>query len=319
MGVFSLLSKLWATARKLHPALACLWVWLWVGCGPATRPPSQGEPLIVATTTLAADALRHVVWQGAVVKALMGAGTDPHLFKPSLADVRLLSQADIIVAGGLHLEGKMADVLHELARQKPIIFLSDSINPSQIRRAPGADAADPHFWFNVALWRQGVLGLGGRLAQLFPIHAQQVSQKTLQYADSLQDLHVWVQAQTAAVPRPQRILVTSHDAFSYFGQAYGYQVKTLQGISTLSDYGLRDVSQLVAFLKARNVKVVFPETSMPPQTLDAIREASARVGHSVKLGKELYTDALDAPNTPAGTYIGMVRFNVRQITHQNGH
>jgi manganese/zinc/iron transport system substrate-binding protein len=163
----------------------------------------------------------------------------------------------------------------------------------------------------------GVLGTGQRLAQLYPVHRPEILQRTKLYTDSLLALHTWVQTQTIAVPEEKRILVTSHDAFSYFGQQYGYQVKTLQGISTLSDYGLKDVRSLVAFLVDHKVPVVFPETSMPPQMLAAIQEASAREGHPVRLGKELYTDALDAAGKPAGTYLGMIRYNVRLITHGN--
>jgi len=159
--------------------------------------------------------------------------------------------------------------------------------------------------------------MGHRLARLYPQHAAEVLRRTHAFTDSLQALDAWVKTQTAAVPEQKRILVTSHDAFSYFGQAYGYRVKTLQGISTLSDYGLKDVSGLVRYLVANDVRVLYPETSMPPQTLEAIQEASARAGHPVRLGRELYTDALDAPGTPAGTYIGMIRFNIATITHAN--
>jgi manganese/zinc/iron transport system substrate-binding protein len=304
-----------AIARKLRLPAISLLVCGFFACDTQHTPTQNQEPLLVATTTLAADALHHVAWQGAHIEALMGPGTDPHLFKPSLADVRLLSQADMIVAGGLHLEGKMSDVLHELANQKPVIMLSDSVPTKLLRVAPGSDAADPHIWFNVHMWQLGVRGLGGRLAILYPEHKIEILHNTAKYCDSLATLHKWVLSQAEQVPASQRILVTSHDAFSYFGQAYGYQVKTLQGISTLSDYGLRDVSQLVQFLVDKKVPVLFPETSMPPQTLDAIREASARAGHQVRLGKELYTDALDAPHTPAGTYIGMITYNVGLITH----
>ncbi len=246
----------------------------------------------------------------------MGPGTDPHLFKPSLADVRLLAEADVIVAGGLHLEGKMSEVLHKLSAHKRVLFLSDSIAPSALRYGEGmASAPDPHIWFDVRLWRQGVVGVGHRLAQLYPNKAGVILAQTQSYADTLDALQAWVQHATSRVPAQRRILVTSHDAFSYFGQAYGYEIKTLQGISTLSDFGLKDVGNLVAYLKARQVATIFPETSMPPQTLLAIQEASARAGHSVKLGPELYTDALASPGTEAATYTGMIRYNVNAITH----
>ena len=246
----------------------------------------------------------------------MGPGTDPHLFKPSLADVRLLAEADVIVAGGLHLEGKMSDVLHKLSAQKQVLFLSDSVAPAALRHGEGtASAPDPHIWFDVRLWRQGVVGVGHRLAQLHPAKASFILANTRAYADTLDKLQRWVQVATSRVPAQRRILVTSHDAFSYFGQAYGYEIKTLQGISTLSDFGLKDVGNLVAYLKARHVGTIFPETSMPPQTLLSIQEASARAGHSVKLGPELYTDALAGPGSEAATYTGMIRFNVNAITH----
>ena len=276
--------------------------------------------MLVATTTLAADALKQIAWPGANVQALMGPGTDPHLFKPSLADVRLLADADIIVAGGLHLEGKMSDVLHRLAEEKPILYISDSVPRSMIRFAPGSTtSADPHIWFNVNMWRLGVQGMGRRLAQLYPAHSAVISQNTKTLTDTLAALDNWVRFRTESIAGDKRVLVTSHDAFSYFGQAYGYQVKTLQGISTLSDFGLKDVSNLVQFLVNKKVPVIYPETSMPPQTLEAIQEACARAGHTVRLGNQLYTDALDAPGKPAGTYTGMIRFNVNTITHAGTH
>ena len=246
----------------------------------------------------------------------MGPGTDPHLFKPSLADVRLLADADVIVAGGLHLEGKMSDVLHHLAEEKPILYISDSVPLDKIRFAPNSTtSADPHIWFNVDMWRLGVQGMGHRLAHVYPKYAPVINKNTQVFADTLAALDAWVRNHTGRQTADKRILVTSHDAFSYFGQAYGYQVKTLQGISTLSDFGLKDVSDLVQFLVSKNVPVIYPETSMPPQTLEAIQEACARSGHTIRLGSQLYTDALDAPGTPAGTYTGMIRFNVNTITH----
>jgi len=285
----------------------------------APNTPNQ-EPLLVATTTLSADVLRHVAWKGANVQSLMGPGTDPHLFKPSLADVRLLANADLILAGGLHLEGKMSDVLHKLEKEKAILNVSDSVPRTLLRFAPGSTAsADPHIWFNVNIWQLGVGGVGHRLAKLYPAHAAEILARTKSYQDSLSDLHQWVLKETNHIPLKKRILVTSHDAFSYFGTAYGFQVKTLQGISTLSDFGLRDVSDLVQFLVKKEVPILYPETSMPPQTLDAIQEACARAGHKISLGSELYTDALDAPTSPAGTYIGMIRYNVTTILHAKPH
>ncbi len=276
---------------------------------------NAGEHLrIVCTTGMIGDAVARIAADKAEVHVLMGPGVDPHLYKATQGDLRILAKADVIFYNGLHLEGKMGEVLHKLSRTKKVIALGDSLPKDKLLHpASDAKAFDPHVWFDVSLWAEVVRRAGRTLAAVHPGHSDLFLRNASTYASALDSLHLWVKEQMAMVPRERRVLITAHDAFGYFGKAYDVEVHGLQGISTASEYGLRDVSNLVRFLSERQVKAVFVESSVPTKSMEAVIEGCASRGHTVAIGGSLYSDAMGDAGTPEGTYTGMVRANVETI------
>jgi manganese/zinc/iron transport system substrate-binding protein len=270
----------------------------------------------VVTTTLLADAIRNIVKDSAEVVSIMGPGVDPHLYKASLGDLRKFMEADYIFYQGLHLEGKMAEVLGKLARTKSVTALGDML-PSELIHQPvvGGNFPDPHIWFDVTLWKKLVLIACDVLVKQNPQAANYFIKNTETYAKELDSLNSYVRTQIHSIPEQKRVLITAHDAFSYFGRAYNIEVMGLQGISTQAEFGLRDVSDLVKLIVDRNIKAVFVETSVSDKALRAVVEGVTSKKKKLIIGGLLYTDALGAEGTPEGTYIGMVKYNVNTITN----
>jgi len=269
---------------------------------------------VVATTGMIADAARVVGGEHVNVVGLMGPGVDPHLYKASQGDVRRLAAADIIFYNGLSLEGRMADVLVRMARQKPTVAVSEYI-PEELLMEPEAFAGhyDPHIWFDVALWKMAVERIRDGLIEVDPANEEAYRQNAAGYLTDLDELDAYIRSRLAEIPEANRVLVTAHDAFGYFGRAYGMEVVGLQGISTDTEVGLRDIQDLVAFLTERGIKAVFVESSIPRRSLEAVVEGAKSRGHTVTIGGELFSDALGEHGTPEGTYIGMMRHNVDTI------
>lgn len=269
---------------------------------------------IVATTSMIADAARQIAGDSLEVTGLMGPGVDPHLYKPTQGDISRLTGASLILYNGLHLEGKMQEVFEKLSARKIVVAVSRDIPSSSliILNEPQG-APDPHIWFDVALWSTAVQTISRTLQEHDPPRAAYYQQRTEAYLDELAQLHEEVRQQIATIPAEQRVMVTAHDAFSYFGRAYNIEVRGLQGISTLSEYGVQDISRLVDYISRRNIKAVFVETSVSPKALEAVVEGSRQRGHPIRIGGSLYSDALGAADSEAGTYTGMVRHNVRTI------
>lgn len=276
----------------------------------------SGPLQIVCTTGMIGDAISRIAGDRAEVVRLMGAGVDPHVYKATQGDLRRLTEADVVFYNGLHLEGKMGEILEKVGRLKPVIALGDSLPPDQLINStdyPGA--YDPHVWFDVSLWHH-VVGIAGRtLAQLDTAYAEQYLANTHTFQDTLDQLHTYVREQISQIPAQQRILITAHDAFEYFGRAYDIEVRGLQGISTVSEFGLKDISDLVQLITDRNIKAIFVESSVPRKSLEAVVEGCAQRGHDTRIGGTLYSDAMGEAGTPAGTYPGMVRANVRTIVN----
>ncbi|MHC2991224.1 manganese transporter [Pontibacter sp. HJ8] len=269
---------------------------------------------IVTTTGILKDAVANIAGDAAEVESIMGSGVDPHLYKATQGDLNKLTGADVIIYNGLHLEGKMGEVLDKLSRQKTVIAAADGIPETELRSAPQfQDSHDPHIWFDVDLWQQVVKHLSNELQKKDPQHAALYQQRTEAYLQKLQALDAEVTTAIASIPEQQRILITAHDAFGYFGDAYNIQVRGLQGISTVSEFGLQDVSSLVKFIADNKIRAVFVESSVSPKAIEAVVEGSKQRGHDVRIGGTLYSDALGADGTPEGTYEGMVRYNVRTI------
>ena len=286
------------------------------GCTSSAPSSSQQSKdlLIVATTGMIADAAQVIVGEVAQVEGLMGAGVDPHLYKATRSDLTKLREADIILYNGLHLEGKMGEVLEKLGESKPVYAVAEAISKDRLMQTQaGSYAYDPHIWFDVRLWKDVCLGIGNELGKQFPQHREGFLERSQAYADSLDTLHTWTQQQIATIPENSRVLITAHDAFEYFGRAYDIEVKGLQGISTVAEFGLRDIRNLVDLIVDRNIQAVFVESSVPRKSLEAVVEGCQRQGHAVSIGGTLYSDAMGAVGTPEGTYPGMVRSNVQTI------
>jgi len=269
---------------------------------------------VVCTTGMVADQVRNIGGKHVQVVALMGAGVDPHLYKASPADVSQLSRADIIFYSGLHLEGKLAELLERMAARKPTVAVAERIDPAKILHDEHG-AHDPHVWFNVSHWSEAAGAVRDALVEFDPPHAQEYKEASDAYQTRLAALHREAKEELATIPAEQRVLVTAHDAFQYFGQAYGLEVRGIQGISTDSEAGVKHINDLVDFLVQRKIKAVFVETSVANQNVKALIEGCAAQNHKVIIGGELFSDAMGADGTPDGTYEGMVRHNVKTIVH----
>lgn len=273
----------------------------------------KNETLTIVTTTgMIADAVQNIVGNNATVISLMGPGVDPHLYKATQGDLQKLTSADIIFYNGLHLEGKMGEVLEKLARTKTVVAVGDGINESRLRTlAHGIH--DPHIWFNVNLWKEAVQVAATTLAEKDSAQADFYSANAIRYIATLDSLHTSVTEQIKQIPESQRVLITAHDAFGYFGDAYGMEVRGLQGISTVSEFGLKDVTELVDFIIQRKIKAIFVETSVSEKSINAVIEGCKEQQWDVRIGGSLYSDAMGAAHTPDGTYVGMVSKNVATI------
>lgn len=287
---------------------------IFVACQNTTKDQDTSKITIVTTTGHIADMVQNIVGNKAEVKALMGPGVDPHLYKASLSDLKELSNADIIFYSGLHLEGKMGEVFHKLARTKKVIAVSDGIPQELLLLADSANhVPDPHIWFDVTLWRYCLQKVTETLTQSYPADSLIFRQNAKKYDAELSALNEFVAKEIASIPKTQRVLVTAHDAFGYFGKRYNMEVLGLQGISTLSEYGLSEITTLTKFLVSRNIRSVFVETSVSDKAINSVIEGCRQKGHEIKIGGSLYSDALGAPMTSEGTYIGMFRANVKLI------
>jgi manganese/zinc/iron transport system substrate-binding protein len=292
---------------------------LMTACAGATdtveQKPGDGSLQIVTTTGFVADAVKVVGGEHVSVQPLMGPGVDPHVYKATQSDISLLTKADMIFYHGLHLEGKMIDILEKMSADRPVHAIAEAIAPERLIAisAGGAHVTyDPHVWFDPQLWAAVVGHLAEQLSAEAPQHKSVFLANAAAYRQQLMELDGYARAQLAAIPAQKRVLVTAHDAFSYFGKAYGIEVVALQGISTDSEYSLSDVQRLVDLLVERNVRTVFTETSVSDRALNAVLKGAEARGHAVAFGQSLYSDAL-AGEGEAATYIGMFRHNLDAV------
>jgi manganese/zinc/iron transport system substrate-binding protein len=293
----------------------CLLMLAFLSCN--TDKKEKGSDLslrIVASTGMIEDAARNITGNKATVTSIMGPGVDPHLYKATQGDLSRLMEADIVFYNGLHLEGKMVEVFEKLAKQKLVFPVSKDIPENKLRTAPQfADSHDPHIWFDVRLWMEAVKTMSAELQKADPVNAAEFKKNTEVYLQKLDSLDNSVRAEIQSIPEKSRVLITAHDAFGYFGDAYGIEVKGLQGISTLSDFGLNDISSLVNLISSKKIKAVFVETSVPRKSIEAVVEGCKSKGHQVAIGGTLYSDAMGPEGTFEGTYIGMVTSNVKKM------
>lgn len=276
---------------------------------------AESRPLVTVTTGIIADMVKNVGGDRIEVKALMGPGVDPHLYKATHGDLKALSDARLVFFNGLHLEGKMQEVLEGLKKRKPVVALSDALDPLLLRQPPEFSGLyDPHIWFNVALWGKTIPLIRDQLSLLIPEEKTYFAARAESFAGELASLDLWVRQQVEAVPAPQRVLITAHDAFGYFGAAYGFEVAGLQGISTASEFGLADIQRLVELITTRSIKAIFVETSVPERFIASIQQGVEARGGKVAIGGTLYSDALGEGGSGAESYQGMVKKNIQTIT-----
>lgn len=284
-------------------------------CGGAGNAPQlAGKPKVVTTIGMIADVASQIAGPHADVISLMATGVDPHLYKASQGDVAKLETANLILYNGLNLEGKMSDVLVKMGRARAVVAVSEAIPENLLREPPEfAGHYDPHIWFDVTLWEKTIAPIEKALAELLPDRAAELHGNAEAFRTELIALDAWVLEQIKLIPEDQRVLVTAHDAFGYFGKKYGLEVLGLQGISTASEAGLGDIERVVNLIVSRKIKAIFVESSVPRRTIEAVQQACRAKGHDVAIGGQLFSDAMGAPGTPEGTYIGMVRHNVNTI------
>ncbi len=304
--------------RTTCPAmLAPAWLllaWCLVSGLPTARGAEAPAVSVCATVGMVADLAREVGGGSVVVQALMGPGVDPHLYKATSSDLVRLQRADLILYSGLHLEGRMQETFERLRRSgRRVRAVTEGLPRDRLIGAGGEGQHDPHVWFDVRLWADCADTVADALAGVRPVSAGDFRRNAAALKERLGGLDRWVRGRVAEVPASRRILVTSHDAFGYFGRAYGFQVVALQGISTVTEAGLADMAQLTDFIRSKGVPAVFIESSVSPAGL---RRISKDAG--VRLGGELFSDALGTPGqthdgVDLGTYEGMIRRNVDRI------
>jgi manganese/zinc/iron transport system substrate-binding protein len=236
------------------------------------------------------------------------------LYKATQGDLKKLTEADVVFYNGLHLEGKMGEVLEKLSRTKPVLAVAASLPDNILLEVEGFEGiTDPHIWFDVKLWREAVKTIHTYMVEIDSVNKPYYDSATYAYTKQLDSLHESISEQLHTIPQEQRVLITAHDAFGYFGRAYNIQVRGLQGISTVAEFGLRDVTELVDFIIERKIKAIFVESSISPKSIEAVEEGCRKKNWQVKIGGNLYSDAMGEAGTPEGTYIGMVNANVKTI------
>lgn len=295
------------------------------GCDQPSSSTGEGGPksqqgtkrTIVCTTGMVADLVRHVAQpvidkQLLEVVQLMSDEADPHLYKTSPGDILKMQKADAIVYSGLHLEGKMGQIFENLSRTKKILAVAEQLPDEKILKMD-EHFPDPHVWFDVELWSSGIPHVAKLLGEMFPEDRGAIDSTATAYQEELKALHERCKTETASIPDAQRVLITAHDAFHYWGRAYGIEVKAIQGISTESEAGVRQINELVKFIAEHKIKAVFVETTVSDRAVLALIEGCGQAGHKVVIGGSLYSDAMGKAGTPEGTYPGMVEHNLKTI------
>ena len=302
--------------RRVYISLCLIAVLVYTGCDPKAQPNASkdGKLRVVTTIGMITDIVKNVGGDRLEVTGLMGPGVDPHLYKASAGDVQRLTSAQLIFYNGLHLESKMADILAKMSGNTKTVAVTDVVDRSLLLKPPEFEGQyDPHLWFDVTLWMKAVGTVRDTLSEFDSDNTLTYWSNAERYLAKLAELHEYVKVQAARVPPEQRVLVTAHDAFNYFGKAYGFEVRGLQGISTVTEAGIADVQELATFIADRRIPAIFVESSVSPRSLEAVKAAVKSKGFDVKIGGELFSDAMGNEGTPEGTYIGMVRHNVDTI------
>ena len=278
---------------------------------------TNGKLNIVTTTTMITDMITAIGGDKVLVKGLMGSGVDPHLYKASEGDVTKLTQADVIFYNGLHLEGKLEDVFEKMKHSnKKTVALTDCLSKDKLIVSENfASNYDPHVWFQIDYWIQCVRYAAAELGKLDAKNKEIYLENASTYIAKLKSLKQENEKLVSTLPTEKRILITAHDAFNYFGKLYDFQVVGLQGLSTATEAGVKDVQNLANFIIKNNVKAIFVESSVPKRTIEALQASVQSKNQEVSIGGELFSDALGTANTPEATYVGMYTHNMTTIVN----
>jgi manganese/zinc/iron transport system substrate-binding protein len=290
------------------------------GVANAAPKPLPANYTIVTTCGMVTDIVREVAGNKAKVVGLMGEGVDPHLYKPTRDDVAKILQADVLFYSGLMLEGRMTDTFLKVARKGTPVFAVTELLDEKFLLEPEEfqGHTDPHVWMDVAGWSAAVKVVARSLGEVDAANAAYYQQNSERYLAELAKLDAYAKQALATIPKDFRVLITAHDAFNYFGRAYGIEVRGIQGISTESEAGVADINKLVDFLVARKIPAIFVESSVSDKNIKALIEGCKSRGHAVRIGGQLFSDAMGKPGTYEGTYIGMIDHNVTMIARALG-
>lgn len=285
------------------------------GCsGEGNTKDEEKKGTVVTTTGQIADAIEEISGGHLTVNALMGPGVDPHLYKATQSDLKILDEAEVIFYNGLHLEGQMLNIFEQMAEEKTVFAVAENLDENSLLAAEGdTKLYDPHVWFELDLWKEVVEGISDKLVKEYPEFREDFEENESAYLKELDELKTYVHDRVSEVSEKQRILVTAHDAFNYFGASLGFDVRGLQGLSTDSEYGVKDVQKMVDFLVTNNIRAIFVESSVSDKAMNAVIEGAKQKGHEVVIGGELFSDAMGAKGTEEGTYLGMYKHNVDTI------
>lgn len=306
------------TRRKSFAAIAVAFISGLLFAAPAPAEPAK--PLkIVATTSMIADAVRQVGGAYADVTALMGPGVDPHTYRQTRSDIAAMTRADAVFWHGLYLEAQLEEFFATLAKRKIVVALAESLPRDQLlEHAEYKGRYDPHIWMDPKRWKTVVLAARDELTKLMPDAKATFEANAAEHLAEIDALADYTKQVTASIPKSSRVLITAHDAFSYFGKTYGLEVLGIQGISTESEAGLRRVEELVDTIVERKIKAIFVESSVSDRNVKALIEGARAKAHEVVIGGELFSDAMGAPGSYEGTYIGMIDHNATLITRALG-
>lgn len=284
-------------------------------CGMDT---ADERPQVVTTIAMISDVARNVAGDCADVTPLMGPGVDPHLYEARASDIERLRNADAIMYAGFSLEGQMADVLEKLGSRKPSLAVGPASFEESDLISHEDYAIDPHLWMDVGRWSKIVPAVTDQLVDVAPDCEASMRERASEYGEELAALDRWIEESIASIPEEQRILVTAHDAFGYYGLSYGIDVKGIQGISTDSEAAIADIREMVDTVVERDVPAIFVESTINPRTINSVIDGAREKGHEVRVGGELFSDAMGEDGTAEGTYIGMLRANTVAIVEGLG-
>jgi len=287
------------------------------GCKTNTKKDENAPLNVVTTTTMLTDLVENLGGDAIKVQGLMGSGVDPHLYKASEGDVNKLFTADIVFYSGLHLEGKLVEVFEKMeGRNVKTVAVAESLDENKLIGSEYfASNYDPHIWFDISFWKKITKYTTEKLKEADPKNASLFEENSKKYLEELKVLETEIKSIIETLPEEKRILVTAHDAFNYFGQAFGFEVVGLQGLSTATEAGVQDVQELAKFIIEKDVKAIFVESSVPKRTIEALQASVQSKGHQVAIGGTLFSDALGTQGTIEGTYTGMFRYNVSTIVN----